>query len=111
MRHAKSGRKFSRTPAHRKAMFRNMVTELFRHEKFETTVHKAKDLRGVAEKYITIAGNDTLAARRQCYGFIQDKKIVHKLFAEIGPRYKERSGGYTRVVRTRRRTFYHLITH
>ncbi|MEZ4754492.1 MAG: 50S ribosomal protein L17 [Bdellovibrionota bacterium] len=104
MRHAKTGRKFSRTPSHRKAMFRNMVTDLLRHGRLETTVHKAKELRGVVEKYITIAGNDTLAAKRQAYSYLNDKAVVHKLFAEIGPQFKDRPGGYTRVVRTRTRT-------
>ncbi len=103
MRHAKAHRKFSRTPAHRKAMFRNMVTELFRREKIETTVHKAKDLRSVAERLITTGKVDNVHRRRKAYGFIQDKTIVHKLFAEIGPRFKERPGGYTRITRTRTR--------
>jgi large subunit ribosomal protein L17 len=101
MRHAKTYRKFSRTPSHRRAMFRNMATSLFIHERLETTVEKAKDLRGVAEKLITLAGTDTLHARRRAYGYVQDKAAVRKLFDEIGPRFKERTGGYTRVVRTR----------
>jgi large subunit ribosomal protein L17 len=101
MRHAKTYRKFSRTPSHRRAMFRNMATSLFLHERLETTVEKAKDLRSVAEKLITLAGTDTLHARRLAYGYVQDKSAVRKLFDVIGPRFKDRTGGYTRVVRTR----------
>lgn len=103
MRHNKAYRKFGRTPAHRRAMFRNMATSLFQHEKIETTLHKAKDLRSVAEKLITTAKEDNLHNRRKAYGYLQSKAVVHKLFAELGPRYKDRPGGYTRVVRTRRR--------
>jgi len=103
MRHAKALRKFNRTPAHRRAMFRNMATSLFINESIETTVEKAKDLRRVAEKLITIAGEDNLASRRKAYSFLMDKPVVHKLFTEIGPRFKARPGGYTRIVRTRTR--------
>ncbi len=103
MRHQKNFRKFSRTPAHRRAMFRNLATSLFLHEKLETTVQKAKDLRPIAEKLITIAGEDSLHHRRRAYGYLQSKAVVHKLFAEIGPRFKARPGGYTRIIRTRRR--------
>jgi large subunit ribosomal protein L17 len=99
MRHQKSLRKFGRSAAHRQAMFRNMATSLLREERIQTTVCKAKDLRRVVEKLITLAGNDTLHARRQAYGFLNSKPVVHKLFSEIGPRYKARPGGYTRVVR------------
>lgn len=104
MRHQKAFRKFSRTPAHRKAMFRNMATALIQHEQIETTLYKAKDLRGVVERLITLGKEDTLHHRRQAYGYLQDKAVVHKLFADIGPRFKERPGGYTRVIRTRVRT-------
>ena len=100
MRHQKALRKFSRTPAHRRALFRNLATSLLLHEKIETTLAKAKDLRRVAEKLITLGGEDTLHRRRQAYSYLQSKSVVHKLFAEIGPRYKARPGGYTRVVRT-----------
>lgn len=103
MRHQKAFRKFGRTPAHRRALFRNLATSLFKHEKLETTVHKAKDLRSVAEKLITLAGKDNLANRRRAYSYLLDKGVVHKLFTEIGPRYEKRPGGYTRVIRTRRR--------
>jgi len=101
MRHKKAFRKFSRTPAHRRAMFRNMATSLLWQEHFETTVQKAKDLRAVVEKLITVAKENSLHRRRKAYDYLQDKAVVHKLFAEIGPRYKERPGGYTRVLRTR----------
>lgn len=100
MRHGCSGRKFGRTSSHRMAMLRNMVTSLLREEQIETTVAKAKDLRREVEKMITLGRKGGLAARRQAYSYVQDKAVVHKLFAEIGPRFKERPGGYTRVIRT-----------
>ena len=101
MRHQNSLRKFNRTAAHRKSLFRNMATSLILHERFETTVEKAKDLRRVAEKLVTIGKVDTLAARRQAFSYVMDKAAVHKLFADIAPRFKSRNGGYTRVLRTR----------
>ena len=101
MRHGKSLRKFSRTWSHRKALLRNLATSFLKHEKFETTVEKAKELRPLVEKLITLGRNDTLAARRQAYSYLMDKAVVHKLFADIGPRCASRNGGYTRVVRTR----------
>lgn len=101
MRHGKAHRKFSRTPAHRRAMFRNMATSLLQHERVETTIHKAKDLRPVAEKIISLGCEDSLHNRRQALGYLKSKEMVHKLFAEIGPRFKERPGGYTRITRTR----------
>lgn len=101
MRHGKSLRKFSRTWSHRKALLRNLATSFFKHEKFETTVEKAKELRPLVEKLITLGRNDTLAARRQAYSYLMDKAVVHKLFTDIGPRSSGRNGGYTRVVRTR----------
>ncbi|MCI5064310.1 50S ribosomal protein L17 [bacterium] len=103
MRHAKAFRKFSRTPSHRKAMFRNLASSLFKHERIETTVAKAKDLRRVSEKLITLAQEDTLHRRRQAYAYLPEKQVVHKLFVEIAPKFKERPGGYTRVLRTGRR--------
>lgn len=103
MRHRDAHRKFSRSPSHRRSMFRNMSTSLLEHGRVETTLHKAKDLRGVVERLITLAGEDTLSRRRRAYSYLFSKPVVHKLFAEIGPRYKDRPGGYTRVVRTRRR--------
>lgn len=101
MWHGKGLRKFSRTAAHRRAMFRNMATALLERERCETTVEKAKDLRRVVERLITLGKEDTLHRRRQAYGYLMSKPVVHKLFAEIGPRYRTRPGGYTRIVRTR----------
>jgi len=103
MRHQHAFRKFQKSPAHRRAMFRNMATSLLREERIETTVEKAKELRGVVEPLITLAGEDTLHARRQAYSYLLDKKVVQKLFKELGPRFKARPGGYTRIVRTRNR--------
>lgn len=104
MRHKNSYRKFSRTHEHRRAMFRNLATSLLRHERCETTIGKAKDLRRVVEKLISLAGRDqSLAARRQAFGYLMGKDVVHKLFSDIGPRFADRKGGYTRVLRTRRR--------
>ena len=99
MRHLNSGRKFSRTSAHRQAMFRNMATALFRHARIETTDEKAKELRGVAEKLITFAKKGDVAARREVLKQIPDRDVVHKLFSEIGPRFAERNGGYTRILK------------
>lgn len=103
MRHGNGYRKFQKSRAHQKAMFRNMATSLFLHERCETTVEKAKELRRIAEKLITLGRKDSLHARRQAYSYIMDKDVVHKLFADIGPRFKTRPGGYTRIVRTRYR--------
>lgn len=103
MRHSLSHRKFSRSSSHRQAMFRNLATSLFQHERISTTIQKAKDLRPIAEKLITLGRVDSLHNRRQAYGVLQSKSIVHKLFTEIGPRYIKRAGGYTRIVRTTRR--------
>jgi large subunit ribosomal protein L17 len=101
MRHGKGLRKLSRNMSHRKALLRNLATSFFKYERFETTVPKAKELRPVVERLVTLAKNDTLAARRQAYGYILDKAVVHKLFTDIGPRNATRNGGYTRIVRTR----------
>jgi len=103
MRHQHAFRKFQKSPAHRRAMFRNMATSLLREERCETTVEKAKELRGIVEPLITLAGEDTLEARRQAYSYLLDKAVVQKLFKELGPRFKARPGGYTRVIRTRLR--------
>ena len=81
-------------------MFRSLATSLIREEKFETTVQKAKDLRPVVEKLVTIAKEDSLSNRRRALSYLLCKKVVHKLFAEVGPRYKDTKGGYTRIVRT-----------
>jgi large subunit ribosomal protein L17 len=99
VRHRIAGRKFSRKTAHRQAMFRNLVTELLRHEKIVTTEAKAKEIRSLAEKMITLGKEGTLQARRQALAIIYDKKIVEKLFKELAPRYAERSGGYTRILK------------
>lgn len=80
---------------------RNLATSFFKYERFETTVPKAKELRPVVERLVTLAKSDTLAARRQAYSYLLDKAVVHKLFTEIGPRNATRNGGYTRIVRTR----------
>ncbi len=100
MRHSVSHRKFSRTSGHRRALLRNLATSLILKESFETTVAKAKDLRGVVERLITLAKNDTLANRRRADSYLQSKDAVKKLFAEIAPRFKARAGGYTRVLKT-----------
>jgi len=99
MRHRLSGRKFNRTSSHRKAMFKNMAVSLFRHEAIKTTLPKAKDLRRVAERLITLAKTDSVARRRLAFARLRDRDAVSKLFAELGPRYKERPGGYLRVLK------------
>jgi large subunit ribosomal protein L17 len=99
MRHRKSGRQLSRSSAHRQAMFRNMASSLFRHELIKTTVPKAKELRRVAEPLITLSKSDSVAARRLAFARLRDKDAVGKLFAELGPRYKERPGGYLRILK------------
>lgn len=99
MRHGSAFRKLNRTSTHRRAMLRNMATSLLDKELIETTIQKAKELRPVVEKLISLGKEDTLARRRRAYSYIPDKGIVHKLFAEIGPRFKTRNGGYTRIVR------------
>lgn len=100
MRHGKSGRKLGRTSSHRKAMFRNMVTSLFEHERIVTTEKKAKELRPIAEKMITLAKRGDLHARRQALSYIQSKDVVAKLFDEIQSQFAERQGGYTRIIKT-----------
>ena len=99
MRHNVSGRKLNRTPAHRKMLYRNLVTALFKHERIQTTVPKAKEARQVAEKLITFAKRGDLHARRQAARKINEPEVLQKLFAEIGPRYADRPGGYTRILR------------
>jgi len=95
MRHRKSGRKFSRTSAHRKAMFRNMTASLVEHELIKTTLPKAKELRRVAEPLITLAKNDSVANRRLAFSRLRNDAAVAKLFDELGPRYSERPGEKT----------------
>lgn len=99
MRHNVSGRKLNRTAAHRKMLYRNLVTSLLKHERITTTVQKAKEARSVAEKLITTAKTDDLHSRRQAARKITEPAVVQKLFAEIGPRYADRPGGYTRIMR------------
>ncbi len=99
MRHRKSGRKLGRNSSHRKAMFRNMATSLFRHETIKTTVPKAKELRRLAEPLITLAKVDGVANRRLAFDRLRDKEIVGKLFQDLGPRFKERPGGYIRILK------------
>ena len=99
MRHRKSGRKLGRNSSHRKAMFRNMATSLFRHETIKTTLPKAKELRRVAEPLITLAKVDGVANRRLAFARLRDKEVVGKLFKDLGPRFKARPGGYIRILR------------
>ena len=99
MRHNKAGRRLGRTTSHRVAMFRNMVTSFLNHERITTTDAKAKELRSVAEKMITLGKRGDLHAMRQAASYIRDKKVVTKLFTTIAPRYKERDGGYTRIIK------------
>lgn len=99
MRHRKSGRKFSRTSAHRKAMFRNMTASLVEHELIKTTLPKAKELRRVAEPLITLSKNDSVANRRLAFSRLRNDAAVAKLFDELGPRYSERPGGYLRILK------------
>jgi large subunit ribosomal protein L17 len=99
MRHRKSGRQLNRNSSHRKAMFRNMACSLFEHEVIKTTVPKAKELKKVAEPLITLAKSDSVANRRLAFARTGSKETVGKLFSELGPRYQERPGGYTRILR------------
>jgi len=99
MRHMKSGRKLNRTSSHREAMFKNMASSLFKHELIRTTLPKAKELRRVAEPLITLAKTDGVANRRLAFARLRDKEAVGKLFVELGPRYRERKGGYTRILK------------
>ena len=99
MRHGNSGRNLSRTSSHRKAMFKNMMVSLLHHELITTTVAKAKELRRFLEPMITLAKEDTLHRRRIALSRLGDKDVVQKLFAEIGPFYKKRPGGYLRILK------------
>ena len=100
MRHRKSGRKLGSNSSHRKAMFRNMATSLVRHEMIKTTVPKAKELRRVVEPLITLAKVDGVANRRLAFNRLRDKEAVGKLFSDLGPRFKDRPGGYLRILKT-----------
>lgn len=104
MRHRHSGRQLNRNSAHRKAMFRNMTASLVEHEVIKTTLAKAKELRTVAEPLITLAKEDSVANRRLAFDRLRDKAAVGKLFTDLGPRYKERPGGYLRILKCGLRT-------
>jgi large subunit ribosomal protein L17 len=99
MRHNKSGKRLGRNSSHRKAMMRNMVTSLFAHEKITTTDIRAKELRKIADKMITLGKRGDIHARRQALQVIRDRKVVGKLFDLVAPRYKDRPGGYTRIIK------------
>jgi large subunit ribosomal protein L17 len=99
MRHGKAHRKFNRTAEHRKAMFENMAASLIKHEQIVTTLPKAKDLRPIVERLVTLGKRGDLHARRQAIAQLQDEAIVRKLFDVLAPRYAERQGGYTRVLK------------
>ena len=99
MRHKVAGRKLGRDTGHRRAMYRNLVTDLLSYEKITTTEAKAKEVRGFAEKMITLGKKGGLNSRRQALSFIIDKKVAEKIFTELAPRYAERPGGYTRITK------------
>jgi len=99
MRHRHAGRQLNRTSSHRKAMFKNMAVSMMRHEIIKTTLAKAKELRGVVEPLITKAKIDSVANRRFAFARLRDREMVTKLFNELGPRYKERPGGYLRILK------------
>ena len=99
MRHKKIGRRLGRDSSHRKAMFRNMAVSLIEHESISTTLHKAKELRRTLEPLITLAKEDNVSKRRMAFNKIRDKAAVGKLFNEIGPRFKDRPGGYLRILK------------
>jgi large subunit ribosomal protein L17 len=99
MRHRKSGRRLGRNSSHRKAMFRNMAASMLKHETIRTTLPKAKELRRVVEPLITLAKEDSVANRRLAFDRLRDKEVVGKLFAELGPRFKDRPGGYLRILK------------
>lgn len=99
MRHNNRGRKFHRTAEHRKAMFMNLAGALIKHEQITTTLHKAKDLRPIVEKLVTLGKKGGLHARRQAIGFLRDAYVADKLFTTLGPRYAKRNGGYLRILK------------
>jgi large subunit ribosomal protein L17 len=104
MAHRVAGRKLGRATDHRLALFRNLVTDLLRYEKIITTEAKAKEVRGFTDRMITLGKKGGLSARRQALAFVYDKKVVDKVFAELGPRYSSRPGGYTRLIKIEPRT-------
>lgn len=99
MRHRKVGRRFSRDSSHRKAMFQNLINSVICHGRIKTTLPKAKDLRRLLEPLVTLAGEDTMAKRRLAFSRMRNKEMVGKLFSELGPRFKERKGGYLRILK------------
>ncbi len=99
MRHNIAGHKLSRSSGHRRALYRNLVTDLLKYEKITTTEPKAKEVRGLAERMITLGKKSGLHAYRQALAYVTDKKVTDKIFAELGPRYQERPGGYTRIIK------------
>jgi large subunit ribosomal protein L17 len=99
MRHRITGRRLGRSSGHRRALYRNLVTDLLGYEKITTTEAKAKEVRGLADKMITLGKKGGLHARRQALAFVLDEKTVEKVFSDIAPRYAERNGGYTRLVK------------
>ncbi|MGZ8380114.1 MAG: 50S ribosomal protein L17 [Nitrospira sp.] len=103
MRHRKKGRQLGRQTKHRWALFRNLVTSLLDQERIETTGAKAKEIRGFTDRMITLGKEGTLPARRRALAFIRSKAVVSKLFSDVATRFKDRPGGYTRIIKTRRR--------
>lgn len=103
MRHRKKGRQLGRNTKHRKALFRNLVTSLLEHERIETTEAKAKEVRGLAEKMVSLGKEGTLHAHRRALSFLRKKSIVSKLFGDVADGFQGRQGGYTRIIKTRRR--------
>ena len=99
MRHKKNGRQLNRNSSHRKSLMKNLTLSLFKHEQIETSLAKAKELRRTAEPLITLAKKDNLMRRRMAYSKIRDKQVVKKLFEDLGPRFKERNGGYLRILK------------
>lgn len=103
MRHRKRGRQLGRNTKHRRALFRNLVTSLLEHERIETTEAKAKEVRGFTDRMITLGKQGDLPARRRALSFLRSKAVVSKLFGEVASRFHDRKGGYTRMIKTRRR--------
>lgn len=103
MRHRKKGRQLGRNTKHRRALFRSLVTSLLEHERVETTEAKAKEVRGFTDRMITLGKRGDLPARRRALGFLRSKEVVSKLFDEVAGRFRDRNGGYTRIIKTRRR--------
>ncbi|MBM4122135.1 MAG: 50S ribosomal protein L17 [Nitrospira sp.] len=103
MRHRKKGRQLGRKTKHRRALFRSLVTSLLDHERIETTEAKAKEIRGYTERMITLGKQGDLPARRRALGFLRSKDVVSKLFDDVAARFQDRPGGYTRLIKTRRR--------